>query len=512
MTTEQAQFPLESFKPTKVPSPYQQAIYDWVKGGSGNAVVEAVAGSGKTTTILGALHLTTGKVLFSAFNASIAEELKRRAPSHVRVSTLHALGLKSVRRAFGFFDVDQDGVKVGNILQASFPDEQSADEMKRVWMVRGAAKKVMSLAKATLVDAKDPAAVMAMIDHYGLDVEELEDDEVERIVSLLPEMLDACAANRDLVDFDDMVWLPIRLNLKIERFDWVFVDECQDMNKCQLELILRAGDAQTRFCCVGDRRQAIYGFRGADTKAMETTVERLKAQIFPLSITYRCPKSHVALAQQIVPNLEARPDAQEGSIKDLKLVDALPLMTNWDLVLCRTNAPLARVAYSLIRLGKKAVIRGRDMASGLAALVKKIGGKNHEVMPISTFTDRLEKRAVKEIEKLTKAKKSTVSFQDKVDTLMVLAEGIYTVRELLTKIETIFDDKAQGVICSSVHRAKGLEADRVFICAPELMPHPMAEQEWEVEQEHHIKYVALTRSKSELYFVEMPKEKDMRGA
>ena len=506
MSQEQAQFPLESFKPTKQPSLYQQAIYDWVKSGTGNAVVEAVAGSGKTTTILGALHLTSGKVLFTAFNASIAEELKRRAPSHVRVSTLHALGLKSVRRSFGFFDVDQDGVKVGNILQASFPDETSAEAMKRVWMVRGAAKKVLSLSKATLVDANDPAAVMAMVDHYGLDVEELEDNEVEKIIELLPAMLEACAANRDLIDFDDMIWLPIRLNLKIERFDWVFVDEAQDMNKCQLELILRAGDARTRFCCVGDRRQAIYGFRGADTKAMETTVERLKAQIFPLSITYRCPTSHVELAQEIVPGLQARPDAPAGKIEHLKLIDALPLMTNWDLVLCRTNAPLVQVAYSLIRLGKKAVIRGRDMASGLVALVKKVGGRGYETMQIGTFVDRLEKRVVKEIEKLKKAKKSTVSFQDKVDTLLVLTENIYTVRELLTKIETIFDDKAQGVVCSSVHRAKGLEADRVFICAPELMPHPMAELEWEVEQEQHIKYVALTRSKSELYFVEMPKE------
>jgi DNA helicase-2/ATP-dependent DNA helicase PcrA len=512
MTQEQAQFPMESFKPTREPSPYQQAIYDWIKAGSGNAVVEAVAGSGKTTTILGALHLTSGKVLFTAFNQSIAEELKRRAPQHVRVSTLHALGLKAIRKSFGFFDVDQEGGKVGSILQATFPDEQSAEEMKRVWMVRGVAKKALSLAKATLVDAKNPEAVVAMIDHYGLEVEELEDDEYEHIVSSLPSMLEACAANRDLVDFDDMIWMPARLGLKVERFDWVFVDEAQDMNRAQLELILRSGDSRTRFCCVGDRRQAIYGFRGADTKAMETTVERLKAKIFPLSITYRCPSSHVDLAREIVPNLEARPDAPAGKIDYLKLIDALPLMTNWDLVLCRTNAPLVRVAYSLIRLGKKAVIRGKDMASGLSALVKKIGGKNHEVMPIHTFVDRLEKRAAKEIEKLAKAKKSTVSFQDKVDTIMVLAENIYTVRELLSKIETIFDDKAQGVVCSSVHRAKGLEADRVFICAPELMPHPMAELEWEVEQEHHIKYVALTRSKSELYFVEMPKEVDMRQA
>jgi DNA helicase-2/ATP-dependent DNA helicase PcrA len=512
MSTEQAQFPLEAWKPTKPPSSHQQAIYDWVKDGTGNAVVKAVAGSGKTTTLLGALHLTAGKVLFTAFNQSIAEELKRRAPAHVRVSTLHGLGLKAVRRAYGFFDVDNDGVKLGNIIQASFPDEVSANDMKRVWEMRGVARKIVSLAKATLVDAKDPAAVVGMVDHYGLDVEELQEDEFDQVVSALPTMLDACSANRDLVDFDDMIWLPAALGLKVERFDWVFVDEAQDMNRSQLELILKAGDGRTRFCCVGDPKQAIYGFRGADTRAMDTTIERLRAKIFPLSITYRCPTSHVKLAQQIVPELEARTDAPEGSIRNLKLVDALPLMTNWDLVLCRTNAPLVRVAFSLIRLGKKAAIRGRDIAGGLAALIKKVGGRNHEAMPIDTFTARLEKHAEREYEKLKKAKKSPLAFQDKVETLLVLSEEIYTVRELLAKVNSIFDDKAQGVACSSVHRAKGLEADRVFIVAPELMPHPMAELEWEIEQEQHIRYVALTRSKNELYFVEMPKEEDMRRA
>lgn len=510
MTQEQAQFPVESFKPTKTPSPYQQAIYDWVRTGTGNAVVKAVAGSGKTTTILGALHLTTGKVLFTAFNQSIAEELKRRAPQHVRVSTLHSLGLKAVRRSFGFFDVDQDGIKVGQVLTASFPDESSAEEMKRVWAMRSVAKKVLSLAKATLVDVRDPGAVVGMIDHYGVDVDELEEDEFDRVVAAVPTMLDACAANRDLVDFDDMIWMPVTLGLKIERFDWIFVDEAQDMNRSQLELILRTGDGRSRFCCVGDHRQAIYGFRGADTQAMDSTISRLQAKVFPLSVTYRCPTSHVALAQQIVPEISARPDAQEGKIADLKLVDALPLMTNWDLVLCRTNAPLIRVAFSLIRLGKKASIRGRDIGSGLISLIKKVGGRHVDVMPIDTFVGKLEKRAEKEIAKLKNAKKSTVAFTDKVETILVLAEQVHVVGELIRKTESIFEDKAQGIICSSVHRAKGLEADRVFIVKPELMPHPMAELPWEVEQEQHIRYVALTRSKSELYFVSMPDEDEIR--
>ena len=502
----QGEFPVETFKSTRVPSKYQAAIHDWIKNGTGNGMVEAVAGSGKTTTILDSLLLTSGKVLFTAFNQAIAAELQKRAPSHVRVATLHSLGLKSIRRATPFFEVDSSGEKMNSIVQAHFEDETSSDEMKKVYEMRSLGKKIVSLVKATLTNECDFMAVQALTERYGIESDDLDEDDMFRVLAQVPLMISDCRADRDRVDFDDMVWFPVAFDLKVERFDWVFVDECQDMNRCQLELILRAGGPNTRFCCVGDRQQAIYGFRGADTEAMQTTIDRLSAKVFPLSITYRCPIKHVELAKQIVSRIEARPDAPEGTVGYLKLNEALGLMTHWDLVLCRTNAPLARVAFSLIRLGKKAVIRGKDIAGGICALIKKVGGRHASVMPIDVFLGKLTAYHEKEVKKLTAAKKSTMSLSDKVETIHVIAEDVSNVKELLDKTMSIFDDTAQGVVCSSVHRAKGLEADRVFIVAPELMPHPMAEQPWEIEQEHHIKYVALTRSKSELYFVELPKE------
>jgi len=70
-------------------------------------------------------------------------------------------------------------------------------------------------------------------------------------------------------------------------------------------------------------------------------------------------------------------------------------------------------------------------------------------------------------------------------------------------IEQIFSDNGKaGVKLSSVHRAKGLEANVVWILCPDLMPHPKAEQPWEQEQEMNLKYVAITRAKRELRVVE----------
>lgn len=82
------------------PSAYQQAIFDFVQTGAGNAFVEAVAGSGKTTTIVQALQFTQGRVAFFAFNKAIANELKAKAPGHVNVQTLHGHGYGAIRNAF----------------------------------------------------------------------------------------------------------------------------------------------------------------------------------------------------------------------------------------------------------------------------------------------------------------------------------------------------------------------------------------------------------------------------
>ena len=60
------------------PDKYQQAVCDFITDGEGSAIVEAVAGSGKTTTIVAAAKLIDrdAKCVFLAFNKSIAEELK----------------------------------------------------------------------------------------------------------------------------------------------------------------------------------------------------------------------------------------------------------------------------------------------------------------------------------------------------------------------------------------------------------------------------------------------------
>ena len=96
----------------------------------------------------------------------------------------------------------------------------------------------------------------------------------------------------------------------------------------------------------------------------------------------------------------------------------------------------------------------------------------------------------------------TQILEDKRDTIEALSDGCQTVAGLEQRIAQVFSDDQAGVVFSTVHKFKGGEAEKVYILEPGLMPHPRASQAWEMVQERNLRYVAITRSKQELYFVE----------
>jgi len=777
-----------------VPSKYQIAVFDFITKGEGNAVVEAVAGSGKTTTIVKALDLTStdSSVAFLAFNKHIADELRRRAPKHVQVSTLHALGFKEINATAGHrVEVDED--KLSPELDKYWPIDRRIPIADR--LANRAARNIMrhliSLAKAILLDINDTIAISEACERYGIDM--MGGD--QQFMSLLPVFLDKSREDINVVDFDDMIWLPLVLDLQMTKYDWVFVDEClpyqtpilladgtslpigqivdnkadiyvksyntvtnkqencrvigwhkivnqkplvkvkvkrvgsgspcnfvtctvdhkvwtsegwiqagelkpgivvqvetsarksqiykitttgrkvvsstmskknrtvikkhipsewlgdiggngkklpipqaellnvlgagweseypistklvggrgngfptcykvdianpsekiaievdgkshvgrikldnkkddclksmgwtvirftndyimhnldkvvatvkedcpkdatvvsvepvvikdwyvydidvekchdfyangilvhncQDMNASQIELIKRIIKPKTgRIIAVGDRKQSLYGFRGADTDAIPRLIRELDATILPLSISYRCPISHVAAAKMLVPQLEHSSTAKEGLISHITEKQFENMLAPGDMVMCRTNAPLVGPAFRVIRKGIKACIRGRDIGAQLVNMIDKFQTESRD-----TFHVVLEEYYQKETDRLLRGHKEmqAMALQDKVETLMLISGDCVTdqVQEIRDKLMAIFSDEITAVVFSSVHRAKGLEATRVFILRPDLMPHPKAEQDWEKEQEQNCLYVSMTRSKDELYYVD----------
>lgn len=491
-----------------VPSKYQQAVFDFLVNEKGNAVVEAVAGSGKTTTIVQALSYTSPKdrVAFLAFNKHIADELKKRQnlgqiPEHVHVSTLHSLGFSILKKLEEKPEVDRD--KVSEIMDVFWPVSRKSgvDPLARVKHkeLRSKMRSVVALSKATLVNYDDQNAVLEMCERYGIEIDEQGYD----VVARLSEVMEACKNNLEIIDFDDMIWLPLvnkRLKNHFDKFDILFVDECQDLNKAQIEFVLNSLQPGVgRIIAVGDRKQSLYGFRGADTEAIPRMIEMLNAKTLPLSISYRNPTSVIEAAKELVPQIEAWENAKEGEVATMKYPEFMNQVKTGDMVVCRTNAPLVQPAFTMIKRGVKAIIRGQDIGEALIDFVERFNASDlmHLEGLMAEWVEREHSRLIEKGKEL-----ASEMVLDKHEVIMGIAQQSRTVMDLVEKLRMMFSDKVEGVVFSSVHRAKGLEADNVYVLKRELMPHPKAKMEtWEGEQEWNCKYVAITRAKSRLIWV-----------
>jgi len=472
-----------------IPSQYQWNIFAAIQGGDYHIVIKGVAGCGKTATIVVGTQLTntSAYVGYCAFNRHIVKELYGKVPWHVKpnVSTTHSKGLRDIRNAWPNVKVDKD--KLRAILANHSTNGYD-----------GATRKLVSLCKANLLEPTY-SNLEYISSRWDVDVNEGNKAQVFEIAKMV---YHESIQQTSVVDFDDMIFYPATGKVGCEQFDMLFVDELQDLNRAQTQLALRSVTGDGRIIGAGDPQQSIYGFRGADVRAIPNIIEALDAETLPLSITYRCPLSHVRLAQKLVPHIEAAPDAEEGIIEDVEHDKFTEVVQSGDMVLCRCNAPLVRPALDLIRQGKKAVILGRDIGKNLMALLRKVQ-KQSKAVGLSETLWKLREYADAECAKLYIADKAmrAQSLRDRVDTIVALSDGCMTIGALETKMREVFSDEQQGVSFSTVHKAKGLEAERVFILEPQLMPFPKASKPWEREQERNIEYVAKTRSKSELYFV-----------
>jgi len=143
-------------------------------------------------------------------------------------------------------------------------------------------------------------------------------------------------------------------------------------------------------------------------------------------------------------------------------------------------------------------VRERDIGKGIWTLIKK--SKATSVPELIKWANTWK---INEIAKAMKINAQTKiqSTQERFDTLYALTEGANSVEEVSRRCMDIFSDDRVGVTLSSIHRAKGLEADNVFILRPDLLPHPAAKSPEQLQQESNLKYVAVTRAKNTLTWV-----------
>jgi superfamily I DNA/RNA helicase len=487
-------------------SPQQATFAQVLKEGQSSILLSAVAGSGKTSALVEAVRGLDPalRILCVAFNKRIATELESRMPPHVTCKTLNGVGHGAWMRRCSPKRVNLDTSKTRNLLNVLAPEGAPAIVPRLV-----ALAKSVGLVPQGAPGA--PAALLAdtdeswydLVEHHNLD-EDPETNLVEAI-TLARRVLHASIeqALAGVIDFDDQLYMSTCYLAPFAKFDVVLVDEAQDVSPIQramLRLLLAPGG---RLAAVGDPRQAIYGFRGADAESFRRIQEEFSAVELPLTVSFRCPKSVVREAQRWVSHIESAPDAPEGSVTSLARYTPRTFGPA-DAILCRNNKPLVALAYRLIRRGVGCTVLGRDIGTGLASLIKKLNAKG-----IDRLIEKLEDWKARELAKcaVKQREAQAAAIEDKADTIAVLIDQLpetnRTIPALLALIDQLFSD-ATGtgrLVLSSIHKSKGLEWERVFWLDPGLLPSKWARSDWQKTQEANLQYVCATRAKRDLVYI-----------
>jgi superfamily I DNA/RNA helicase/very-short-patch-repair endonuclease len=289
--------------------------------------VLAPAGSGKTKTLVNRiLHMLNQgipaeKILALAFNKKARDEmqdrLSRRGVEGVEVRTFHSLGYEIVREGLGWAFHGSSSKKTSKALMKSailahteLPPLRNRDPLDA--FLAGLRRAKMEL----------PALSTVAVE-YGDRIYPLE----SIFYSYIKQQLDT-----NFLDFDDMIYLAIRVLLENNsmrsvyqsRFEYVLVDEFQDLNEAQLLLLQIIALPENNIFAVGDDDQMIYGFRGADVKHILQFDKRFPiASNHVLNTNYRSSQMIVRHSgwlinhntDRIPKNIQPRKNAQPGDFE-----------------------------------------------------------------------------------------------------------------------------------------------------------------------------------------------------
>jgi superfamily I DNA/RNA helicase len=547
----------------------QLAIFDFVRSGTGHGIIDAVAGAGKTTTIIeSAQHTPAGtSMLFCAFNNSIAKEIARKFRAQgnhaVVVKTIHALGLQILKTNSPRGKAPElKNEKYKTLLASKALEAKMAPHLRRIIQInklnpddrndkrnRYAINSLLYLFRRRLLDINQKfrstlcednlGDFKALVRHFGIfnsvEVRKSEfDQEIAQYYHchrLLLEAGNALSKNSQIIDFTDMLYLPyVWKQYPIKKYDFIFIDECQDLSRAQLAVALKYGKSSTRILSVGDPRQSIYGFTGADIESFERVQQITKARPLPLTTCFRCPQGVIRLAQKIRSDIIGN-KKEEGIVSPILVEEVIDKARPNDLIICRVKAPLVLLVFQFIDRDVKVKIHedeAQDFIHELRNLFKPKerqqdlqrlpeGFETIKVAVIQRWDFIIEKNAERIVDQTERAIHITTEqayLRDRLDFLHKKAETWQAecscVEDMLKKIYSYITHEQDPIRLSSIHRAKGLEENRVFIIDYDKLPYWRDEmQDWEEIQELNLKYVAVTRAKKELYLVESEQIQDV---
>ena len=429
-----AVIPSDAAGPPRSWSVFQDAIFAAVRNSLDPLLIQAVAGSGKTTTIIEATRFAPPPALFLAFNKAIAEDIRGKLAAG-KAKTLNALGHRLWMQNAG--GARLEARKTERLVEKLMPP----DARRQFGYI---VQRIVSQAKANGLGIESEVN-SSDFEHFITNGEwDIDDSDIVSAAHYAAQVFSQSRDDLSTFDFDDQLYGPVYHSWSFPSFATVLVDEAQDLNRIQhlfLEMLCAGG---SRLIAVGDRHQAIYAFRGALANSLDLLKDHFRMLELPLSISYRCPQLVVAEAQQLVPHIQHREGAPRGlgrveqgigSSSDLDGAGHDPELfpDDW-LVVCRNNAPLFSAVMRHVRARKPCQVRSNAL-EGLQSFIRRF-----KTSDVSEMLRRLDRWLSKET-LAAEAKGMSwkvAALEDKAVTVRCLAEGFTIVDEILAVIRQLF--------------------------------------------------------------------------
>lgn len=533
----------ESTMTSHPPTSEQQAILTAVYASKDSMMVTAMAGTGKTSTlVMIANALPAQPAIALAFNVTIKKELERRFPSYWKIMTLNGLGHLAWMRALPRDKkITLDERKLGRLVTQTFKDFQYQGNEDAWSNVRTLVSKAM---QAGIVPASRPHKgfrpdtpeqwAMLADENWLVDMGETE-------IGLAREILTRSVAEgfEGTISFDDQIYLSVCFNGQFPRYGLLLGDEVQDWSV--MNRVMAQRTCSGRLILVGDPRQSVYQFRGADSSSMERLRALRTAWIdLPLSVTFRCPKVIVDRQQSHAPGFTAfhsnkigevlrftrfsnpRPRENEfehfgdfdRAMKTWKengslLQNEQPKTWSWKdvetrsssgtiAILCRNNAPLLKIAFKLLRQNTAVTMLGRDIGKTLVALSCKVLPDDDMKAPdCAQIVEQWRANQVA-LANANGQEEKVANLHDQAECLLAVIEGARaeTASAIRWYLKELFERASGHVVISTIHRAKGLEYDCVLHLDSWRIPSKHALQNpVQMQQEKNLLYVCETRTK-----------------
>jgi superfamily I DNA/RNA helicase len=473
---------LEKPKPTDE----QVAILDAIRTRQGNILVNALAGSGKTSTIEMIVEELppNEQPLYVAFNKAIVEEAQEKLPSYVEIRTLNSLGHRAWAQTCGNkVYVDTKNPKMPGIVREMLNAIKNKDDRQEAWDNYYDIIQAIGMSKHLGYIPDNTANCDRRLCERGMVQQRLDSNLSDYCWEIVDNALRTSIklAYGGFIDFDDQVYMSAMFGGTFQRYSNVLVDEDQDLSPVNFKMLEKL--VEGRVVGVGDRWQSIYAFRGAETHGVDKLKAMFEMVEMPLSISFRCPENVVKAVHWHVPHMKwLKPGGQHAILPSL---DTSQIQDN-SAIICRNNAPLFSAAFALLSTKRSVSVAGSDIGPRVIKLLQKIGRDGDD-------SDTLIQRIEEWREDKLRFANNIASINDTAECLKIFATWGADLWQAIKYAEHIL--KQQGsIMLTTGHKAKGKEWDTVYHLDPFLCR--------DDEQDRNLKYVITTRAKQTLYEID----------